>query len=181
MRPRAFDPRRLDVDGFTRAKGTLHGRWPLAGFTRLLDSIDREGASDTDVEWAAAGSMPARPGERPHAQIRLTAAATVALQCQRCLKPLRVRVDVDRAFRFAADEQEAERLDAETDEDVLALTHELDLRALLEDELLLTLPLVPRHDVCATPRVPADAGAEPAVGSPFAGLEGLLGKRRGKG
>ena len=36
----------------------------------------------------------------------------------------------------------------ECEEDLLVLSKQFDLRELLEDELLLELPLVPKHDVC---------------------------------
>ena len=47
---------------------------------------------------------------------------------------------------FVDGEDAAAALDAESEDDVLALTPALDLEALIEDELLLALPLVPRHE-----------------------------------
>ena len=110
----------------------------------------------------------------------LQARAEVALQCQRCLQPMASTIDIDRVFRFAADEREAERLDEETDDEVLVLEPSLDLHALLEDELILALPLVPRHEECPQPLLPAmpsddagdDASAKP---NPFAVLAALRG------
>ena len=59
---------------------------------------------------------------------------------------------------------------------VLALTPALDLADLIEDELLLALPLVPRHDVCPAPLpVPdnADVPEEDEPVNPFAALAAL--------
>ena len=64
---------------------------------------------------------------------------------------------VDRRLFFVAGEDAAAALDTESDDDVLALEPFLDLRGLVEDELLLALPLVPRHEVCPEP-LPIEPG-----------------------
>ena len=75
-------------------------------------------------------------------------------------------------------EDAAAQLDADSEDDVLALTRALDLHELIEDELLLTLPLVPRHEVCPQP-LPMVANADPPSGdeaerpNPFAALQAL--------
>jgi uncharacterized protein len=109
----------------------------------------------------------------------LSASATVWLECQRCLKPVAVPLKVDRALRFVRGEDEAARLDAESDDDVLELTHAINVLELIEDELLLALPIVPRHDQCpdALPmQHEVEEDTEPAP-NPFAKLAAL---RRGR-
>jgi uncharacterized protein len=85
-------------------------------------------------------------------------------------------VEVDRWLRFVGDEAEAAELDADSDDDVLALARWMNLRDLVEDELLLALPLVPRHERCPEPLpfVPEAEGSE-ALEHPFAALERLRG------
>ena len=85
---------------------------------------------------------------------------------------------VDRSFRFVPDEQTAAAEDDESEEDLLALSADFDLMELIEDELLMELPVAPRHAVCPVP-VPM-AVADPdferqteAVESPFALLRKL--------
>jgi uncharacterized protein len=87
-----------------------------------------------------------------------------------------VPLGVDRRFRFVADEAEAERLDADSEDDVLAIEPALDLQALVEDELILALPLVPRHEHCT---LPADAAADGDAAHPFAGLAAWRRRDRG--
>ncbi len=61
----------------------------------------------------------------------------------------------------------------ENDEvDALEVEPLTDLLALVEDELLLSLPLVPRHDDCEPP---VEAGDDEEI-SPFAVLRQLRGK-----
>jgi uncharacterized protein len=83
---------------------------------------------------------------------------------------------LQRSLRFVRDETEAARLDAESEDDVLALERSFDLRALVEDGLLLDLPLVPRHEQCPQPlAAPAEPAEEevPARPNPFAALARL--------
>jgi uncharacterized protein len=172
MKARAFDPRRLEVELFAAQAGHLEGRWALASFERL-PSLPRD---DAFVEWQADGEQRVVAGAACEVWLRLRATATVALPCQRCLAPVEVPLDVDRRFRFARDEAAAEALDAELEDDVLALTHALDLQVLVEDELLLAVPLVPRHESCPDGGPPLQAG-DAAAPSPFAALAAL--KTRG--
>ena len=99
------------------------------------------------MRWRATGSHRPVGGEN-QVWLHLQADADVVLQCQRCLLPLDEAVHVDRHFRFVADEDTAAAMDDEMEDEVLALPKSLNLRDLVEDEMLLALPLVPRHDVC---------------------------------
>jgi uncharacterized protein len=89
---------------------------------------------------------------------------------------VREHLALDRWLRFVEDEAQAAELDAELDDDVLALPRWLDLVELIEDELLLALPLVPRHAVCPVP-LPMALEAETAPAEeaphPFAALAAL--------
>jgi uncharacterized protein len=116
-------------------------------------------------------------------RLQLQARATVWQTCQRCLEPVAETLDIDRSLRFVAGEDEAARLDEDSEEDVLALTRTLDLVSLVEDELILALPLVPRHEACPNPlEMPRSdtepgrtvaPGHAPAEEHPFAVLKAL--------
>jgi len=185
----AYSPLALDVAAFCRHGAELQGQWSLAELPRLAESVLRgaDGFADAPVEWVATGAMHRVSGSEPHCLIDLQLRTQVTLECQRCLQPMAVPLEVARRFRFVHGEDEAARLDEEEagdDEDVLALAPRFDLRGLIEDELLLALPLVPRHETCpALPEAlrppaqgasaaPAEA-AEPARDHPFAALAAL--------
>ena len=131
------------------------------------------------VNWSARGvSKPVASGQ-PEIRLLLQAHTTVQMACQRCLQPLAVPLDVSSSLRFVHGEQQAEALDEHSEEDVLALTSTLDLQRLVEDELILALPLVPRHEPCPQP-LPMAAGDEEiatsqASGRAFAALAALRG------
>lgn len=180
MKPRDLDPRRLDVRALAQEGLVLDGRFALAALTRLTDLLAHPPA-DAEVVWQARGIERPVRGSGPEVWLELEARAELPLQCQRCLEPVVQSVVVQRRFRFVRDETEAARLDGETEDEVLVLTRELDLLELVEDELVLDLPLVPRHERCEPPRA-AHADGMPDDGAvasnPFAALAAL--RREGR-
>ena len=180
---RSLDPRALDVAALSRNNETLNGTWPLASMQRLAESL--AAVPDTSVAWSARGEAAAVAASEPELWMTLSAQANVGLLCQRCLQPFVDHLQLERRFRFVRHEDEAARLDEELEDDVLVLQQRLDLHNLLEDELILALPLVPRHAVCPEPLpLPADDEAEAAESdaapNPFAALAALRRDSGGK-
>ena len=184
MAAREFDPFRLDVEAFAKEGASLAGRWPLAQLDRLAEAALAEPDSGVDaaagreVTWQVRGELRALRGGDSQIWLHLNAHTELPLECQRCLKPVVTAVDAERSFLFVRGEDAAAQLDADSEDDVLALTRALDLRELIEDELLLALPLVPRHDVCLSPLSMSaadddEAAAEAPPPHPFAGLAAL--------
>ncbi|RZS47459.1 YceD family protein [Sphaerotilus mobilis] len=174
-----FKPQRLDVRTFAETGETLSGTIALRSLERLSELL--HGAADGEVRWQARGEIQQRLGAPEEVWLDLRIEADVPLECQRCLDTVAIPVLIDRPFLFAADEKAAAELDAESDEDVLVLSRAFDLGALIEDEVLLALPIVPRHETCPQP-IPvsfeADTGngddaSEPARPNPFAKLAAL--------
>ncbi len=183
MKPRSFDPLHLPVEAFAQAAGELEGRWPVTELPRLADAAHgdaKPGAADT-VAWRLRGESRAVRNGTPQTWLHVDARCALSLVCQRCLGPVPADVQAQRSFLFVADETAAAALDAEVEDDVLVLTRSLDARELVEDELLLALPLVPRHAVCPDP-LPLPAGDEAAAEerpNPFAVLSALKNGRSG--
>ena len=176
MTAREFDPFRLDVVAFAKEAGALEGRWPLANFDRIADSaVPGAPVTDADeVRWSARGEQRQLRGGDAQTWLHLDAATQVSLECQRCLKPVNVPLQMSRQFLFVHGEDAAAQLDADSEDDVLAITRALDLRELIEDELLLAMPIVPRHEVCPEPLVaPADDEVADEPPNPFAALAAL--------
>ena len=171
-----WDPHHLDVRAFARAAGALRGTLPLAQMPRLaVDAVSRDG----DVRWAMTGSLRKPTGGTEQVWLTLEAEVTIALTCQRCLGPVGESVSVQRSFRFVADEATAEREDESSDEDVLVWGRSMDVLSLIEDELIMGLPMVPMHAHCPMP-AGADGpeeGGEPPREHPFAGLAGWRGRK----
>lgn len=182
MKPRAHDPLRLDVAALAAEGGVLEGRWSGEQLPRLAaSSTPPQDTAPGEVEWRAEGRRVPVAGGEPELWLQLTARVPVWLTCQRCLRPFELPIEIDRPLRFVRGEAQAEALDAELDEDVLALPRALDVRELIEDELLLALPLVPRHESCPAPlnfsADPVDDAVEPERANPFAALQALKDRR----
>ena len=150
---------------------------PLKLFSRLL--ADVPDSSLVAIDAAANVSVrvfltPPNPGEAKGAVwLALTAHAELPLTCQRCLKPVRVSLDVYQQVRFVETEAQAEAEDEIAEEDVLALTPEFDLLALVEDELILAVPLVALHGECSPEGYAPAVEEPPEKTNPFAVLAGL--------
>jgi len=178
-----LNPRRLDVKAFAQAGGRLSGHESLLKYERLAQ--EAKGLHpDLLVDWDAQGQLRTAPGGLPQVWLHLKARAAFPMECQRCLTPVDVPLEVDREFRFVADEATAEALDDDCEEDLLALSREFDLHELIEDELLMALPVVPKHDECPStmPMASSDEDFEEANAekpNPFAALAGL--RKDGKG
>lgn len=144
-----FVASRLDIKAFAQAAGQLAAQDTLQKYERLMQDTQGLGAN-LPLIWAATGELRPVLGEPDQIWLHLKADATLPLTCQRCLGPVDVRVSVDRAFRFVADEETAAAQDDDFEEELLVVSHDLNLTGLIEDELLMELPHVPRHEVCPT-------------------------------
>jgi len=174
---RGPDPQRLDVAAFAAAGSTLAAEAPQARFGRLTAGLLALPGDHLPppVAWSAEGETRPVPGGARATWVHLQAQTEVTLQCQRCLQAMQQPLAVDRWFHFVADEDEAARLDEDSEDDVLATSARFDLLELLEDELILALPIVPRHEHCPQP-LPAgtdELPLEDEAPNPFAALAAL--------
>ena len=154
------------IDGleFARTGALLQGKFPVADMPRLRSSLH-------STQVLLGYEMRGVPEERGKPALKLKVEGTLQLTCQRCLEamdwPLRVASTLELATSEAA--LESEPLEAEGPEQVVA-GKEMPVLELVEDEVLLALPLAPRHERCAA-RAAAKA---PDRASPFARLRGMV-------
>ncbi|RZI73282.1 MAG: DUF177 domain-containing protein [Rubrivivax sp.] len=175
-------PRVLDVRALAQAGATLSGDTALAELPRLAeDTIEAADAGVPHVHWQAHWETRTPRAGTEQNWLRLEASTQMPMICQRCLGPMVQDIEVASLFRFVSDEATAMAEDDDSDEDLLVLTPEFDLLDLLEDELLMEMPIVPRHDVCpastALPTSAADPGFQEERPNPFAVLQGLRGNK----
>lgn len=169
---------RLDLKSLAQAGDTLTGQAPLLSFTRLAEEAVPAGIDEHEVRWSAQGESRPVTGGADQVWLHLEAEASLVQVCQRCLGPVEVLLSCQRSFRFVRDEATAEAEDDESEEDVLVISREFNLHELIEDELLMELPVVPRHEVCpeTVPMAVEDEefkAAEAARPNPFAALAKL--------
>jgi uncharacterized protein len=170
-----FQPRHLDVRSFAEEGAAVSGHEPVQQHHRLMAETQGRGAA-SPVTWSARGELRNPRHLYPQVWLHLKAQVVLALTCQRCLGPVDVPISIERSFRFAADENLAAAQDEQSEEDVLALSPSFDVVELVEDELLMELPLAPRHESCPVPLklTAVDDGFDAAAAereNPFAILE----------
>ncbi len=128
----------LDNLRFARSGETVTGEYPVSGLPRLADMLASE---EGVVSYRLSGVLvTGRPA------LKLVLDATLRLVCQRCLEPFDYRLHVDNVMPVARDERELvqwEREDPLLDAQVA--DPRMDVRTLVEDEILLGLPIMPRH------------------------------------
>jgi len=79
--------------------------------------------------------------------LRLSVRGSVKLVCQRCLGPIQFPIAVDAELQLAESLREISEADDEIDR-VIA-TRNMDVAWLVEDEVILGLPMAARHEECA--------------------------------
>ena len=181
-----FRADRLDVAGLARVGGIIKGKTALQKYERLMQDSCRQEADLGDefaVNWQAKGELRNMAGNTAQTWLHLQADAKIPQICQRCLAEVDTKLDVDRSYRFVADEATASALDDSCEEDLLVLSREFNLSELIEDELLMALPLVPMHEICPVqPKMAViDADFEQQLQekpNPFAALEALKSKKQ---
>lgn len=105
------------------------------------------------LEWSVVFEQLTTALGEEYIWLHVLAKAHMPLTCQRCLDAVVTPIEVDHWFRFEKDEQTAAAQDEISEEDVLAMDEDVDVLALIEDELLMALPMIPMHETCVPPYV----------------------------
>lgn len=140
-------PPKLDIKHAAQSPMQLVGHDTLLNYERLMQETQGQGGKNA-LNWSAQAEFRADQAGAMSAWLDLTVDTCLPLVCQRCMTPVDVVVRVDRTFRFVETEAKALEQDDASEEDVLVISREFDLGALIEDEVLMDLPLVPRHESC---------------------------------
>ena len=153
----------IDSLSFAREGMALQGELPVSGLERLHDALAEKTGI---VVFRLAGRMSRQ--DKP--QLVLEVTGQVPVVCQRCLGRLDYPLSIDSVLELIADEADLSQDELEDDtRDFLVAQKELDVVALVEDEIILALPSAPRHDDCALP----DSNTRGTKVSPFAALAAL--------
>lgn len=173
MKESTFAPRNLDMGAYIESGEPLSGTLRTADLPRISAglALDVDPATLAEISWSAQGrQVPQRTGG-PLLMLDLTAHAELAFECQRCLHAVTLPVSFQCTIRFVKDEATAAQLDTDAQEDVLALDRHFDLIELIEDELIMAQPIIPRHEQCPTD-VAALMNSEALDASPQADQDG---------
>ena len=154
--PKFADPQRL-ADLLTE----LEGEVDLGSLARLRGLASESGGK-------AHMRLSFRRDDMKRAVMVGRAEAALALVCQRCGAPFANRIETQWQIVFAQSEED-ERALADLGQDVWYHTGPVDVAEVLEEELMLALPMAPRHlEDCEPQQQQAIAP------HPFAALAGLF-------
>jgi uncharacterized protein len=157
-------PKQVDIRKLIAADITLAAREPLASFERLCAMLE---SCSGDVEVELHFFVDPQGGRRIDGSVQ----TQVQVQCQRCLQPMPLELDSQFAVAVVWSDSDAEHLPRELDPYIVGEEPQ-DVRDLIEDELIISLPYVSYHEVgqCALagytnpepePAAPADTKENP--------------------
>jgi uncharacterized protein len=170
-------PERIDAVKMFARMGTIAAELPLARLQRISDqlsgnsgqvAVDLQFGTDEDGRRLLAGTLDTR----------------VQVACQRCLQDMDLDLHCDMSLLVFDTEAELQEL-PESRDGVVMTEDGLDVVALIEDELMLSLPMIPMHADTACNRVlnalkQGDGTVVKERPNPFAILAGLKAKAAAK-
>ena len=166
--PEYVDPFRLAEQGVI-----LSGVAPLTEMNRLKPSLSKESA-------LASVRLQFGMDEQGVCFVNGHLEAVLILECQRCMEPFEYAIITDFALGVVRTVEESKQLPEQYDP-ALVQDGQLALRDLIEDELILNLPIIPKHapESCRLTFPVHDAGWEQGEEkNPFRVLELLKAKQQ---
>ena len=143
---RLMSPEPADIlhpNRLIKSQAVLEGELPIKTMERLKNILVHD-------EDSVAYRLEFGADEMGRKIILENISATISLSCQRCLGEVRVDINSENRLAIVANNEAAQELPTEY-EPLVITEDELSLRALIEDELLLALPISPTHAVDECP------------------------------
>jgi uncharacterized protein len=128
------------IDGLQFARAALERRG-VVGMERLPRLAQLQ-CSTEGLEYHLRGGR----ADNGKPCLRLSVKGSLQVVCQRCLDPVQVPIAIDAELQLAEHAREISEADDEIDR-VLA-SRRMEVAGLVEDEVILALPMAPRHDEC---------------------------------
>jgi len=148
----------IDGPRFAAEREVVTGALAITDLPRLAEM----GCEAAALRYAVRGGE----GGDARATLAVEASGELRLTCQRCLGPVDFPLAVTSVLELAGSQAEIDA--AEDGQDRVLASRTMDVAALVEDEVILALPMVPMHGGCES----AVARFAPEEASPFAALAG---------
>ena len=131
----------LTIDPIKAAQKRLDyiGIYPMKLMKRLMTSVE---SVNNDIKC----ELSFFHDNQRLSVIRVNATVVVELMCQRCFKPFDSAIQISNEFSPVKSEAQEEALPEHYEPAMLNEFGEVDMLALVEDELILSLPIAPVHD-----------------------------------
>jgi uncharacterized protein len=141
------------IDGLQFARGALEQRGVLG--MEQLPRLAQLRCSTDRLEYVLRGGI----SGYGKLCLRISVKGEMQLVCQRCLGLLPAPLAIDVELQLA--ESLREIAEADDDVDRVLASRTMDVGELVEDEVILALPPVPKHDICIPATVANQAGHSP--------------------
>jgi uncharacterized protein len=135
--------RKVDLSAHLAYKG--HGFLSIQDLPRVAQEAASVENGD-GFDWSVATHFEESLGSEPRHIMDVELKGRIHLLCQRCLKECPNELTQKSRFVLVGSEAEADSFPIEDDlQEPLVASQHFDVLELLEDEVLLSLPLIPRH------------------------------------
>lgn len=129
----------IDSLNFVRNSEVHHGKILPAELERLGEYLsDRSG----EIIYSISGIFDEK--DRPTLKIMIT--GMISLCCQRCLGKLEHILNIETSLLLARNQEEFSYYDEDISVDAILASPDMDALTLIEDEIILSLPISPRHE-----------------------------------
>ena len=160
----------VNVESFTKLGQVVEGTVRPVDLERLDEYLFSD---DGEIHYRVTGSVSTGPDQARQRRVRCIITGWVTLECQATLQGLRHEIHTDSKLVLVGSESDLPPLEEESEtEDFIVAPQEFDLTALVEDEIILNLPMFPRAENAADALSGQAEGAADEK-SPFAALAAL--------
>lgn len=155
----------IDSLDFARNGQKISGEVPVAELLRLLDVLENPQGI---LSYTVQGGV----NKQGNCWLNISVVGQCQLCCQRCLKNLDYPIRLDSRL-LLRDQASLDALDDSEEEfDSILADEHLDVLNLLEDEILLSLPIAPKHELGACQAIDGE-NVQKEEKNPFAVLANL--------
>jgi uncharacterized protein len=117
----------------------------ITALPRVLEEVSSVELGD-GFHWEFKTHFADSPGSEPRQILELAVKGRIHLVCQTCLQDCGLDLAQKSRFVMVATEEEADAFPMEDDQqEPLVASQHFDLLGLIEDEILLSMPLIPKH------------------------------------
>jgi uncharacterized protein len=147
---------------FAKSQLRLDDNVVAAELARLVEMLANKEKTQIKFQLIGASKRFSQPS------LHLSVQANLCMTCQRCLDEMTVNLDLN--FDYLINSAQVNEAEDSDEIDWLEANHEMDVGELIEDELLLAMPIAPTHaHDCG--KLSTQSGDKP---NPFAALKGLI-------
>lgn len=163
----SIQPILIDNVAFAKRREHLAGTFLLADCLRLSALLKSQGGVQVDdcIHYALDGETDVMGQHILH----LSVASSLTTICQRCLEPMPLKLNLKFDYMIG-DSVDLEVVEDSDDFDLQEVNQAMDLMALIEDEMIMALPIAPTHESSCGANV-MQSGEKP---NPFAVLKNLI-------